>query len=69
LAIEDLRVAHRDFARFPGVDGEDSGPDQSVAGKLDQGRVTFAAHDLLVNGACLARVHRLAAQLGIPLPQ
>src|SRR6185503_11193707 len=68
-AIHDLRVFERDLAGFAGVDREDARPNQALAGELDQRRVALLPHDRFVDRACLAGVHRLAAQLLVPLPQ
>ena len=68
-ALQHLRIAQRDLAGLPGVDGEDASAQQSVSGQLDEGRVALAADDLLVDGARLRRVHRLAAELLVSLEQ
>src|SRR5438034_9060585 len=67
--IEHLRVAQRDLARLAWGDGKDPGPQQAVAGQLDQGRVALAPHDLLVDRPRLRGVHRLPLELAISLPQ
>src|SRR5207248_9213658 len=68
-AIEQLRVTERDLAGLAWRNREYARPQQAVTGQLDQGRVAFAAHDVLVNRARLARIHRLALQLAVALPQ
>src|SRR2546422_192497 len=67
--VEHLRIAQCDLARLPGVEGEDPGAPQAVAGQLDQRRVALPPHEALVDGARLGRVHRLATQLLVALPQ
>jgi len=67
--LEHLRVAQRDLARLPRGDGKDAGPQQAVAGQLDEGRVALAPHDLLVDRPRLRRVHRFPLELAISLPQ
>src|SRR5207248_11089832 len=53
-AIEQLRVTERDLAGLAWRNREYARPQQAVTGQLDQGRVAFAAHDVLVNRARLA---------------
>ena len=67
--LEDLRVAQGDLAGLARVDRKDAGAEQAVPGKLDQRRVPLAAHDLLINRACLGGVHWLALELTVALPQ
>ena len=69
LAVEDLRVAQRDLAGLAGIDWKDARADQAVSRQLDQRGVALAPHDLLVDRSRLGRVHRLAAQLGVALPE
>src|SRR5207253_9632241 len=40
-----------------------------MAGQLDECGVALAPHDVLVNRARLARIHRLSLELAIALPQ
>ena len=68
-AIEQLRVLECDFARLTGRDGKHARADQSLAGELDQGRIALLPDDCFIDGAGLRGVHRLAAQLLIPLPE
>src|SRR2546422_361877 len=68
-AIEDLRVAQRDLARFPGIDGEDARAQQPMTPKLDERRIAFLAYDRLVDPARLRGVHRLALELAVSLPE
>src|SRR5713226_903961 len=68
-AIEDLRVAQRDLARLPGIDGEDACAQQPVTRKLDERRIALLAHDRLVDPAGLRGVHRLALEFAVSLPE
>ena len=53
----------------PGLDGEDLGPHQAVAGEGEQRGILPPAHDALVDVARLAGVHRLASQLLVVGPE
>ena len=67
--VEQLCVFQSDLAGLTRCDGKHPRANQSLAGELDQRGIAFLAHDRFVDSARLRRVHRLAAQLLIALPE